>query len=496
MARNLGRILVIDDDEAFGSMVADVLSQKGHEVVRHTDPLVALESVQKGPFAAAVVDLVMPAMGGLELADQIKARSPDTQVVILTGQADVGSAIESIQRGVFDFLRKDSLELPVLERTIGKAVERSDLIRQNRELLAQLSESNHHLLALHELGTVLAGEPHLDLLLGKLVRAAKQISKAETGRVILLGATPNSGFVIQLSVGDQAATIQGARLQPSEGLAALAIETGEAINLPWAADHPRFSPRCDEMPTRLPGFLCAPLSHGSVRGALMVAGRSSGGFSPQDQDALKSLGRQAAVAIENARAHERSLNFFTHISEILVSVLESMDIFYKGHSRRVAALADTISRRVGLGDTERRDIHFGALLHDIGKIQLDHAVLSSTGMASKAVLQHMRAHPTLGLEILRPITILEGILPTIHGHHERWDGAGYPLGVRGELIPLGARIVAIADSFDAMTWSTPYKVGRTIDDALAEMEACSGSQFDPTLTTVFVTALREHGRPT
>jgi HD-GYP domain-containing protein (c-di-GMP phosphodiesterase class II) len=155
-----------------------------------------------------------------------------------------------------------------------------------------------------------------------------------------------------------------------------------------------------------------------------------------------------------------------------------------------------MTRRLGLEDADRRNIHFAALLHDIGKLRLDPTILSSEGPVSGAAMEHMREHSRLGLEILKPIMILEGILPTIHGHHERWDGKGYPLGLGGEEIPLGARIVALADSFDAMTRSTPHGVHRSTEEALIEIEACAGTQFDPRLAQVFVAGIREReGHP-
>jgi len=107
----------------------------------------------------------------------------------------------------------------------------------------------------------------------------------------------------------------------------------------------------------------------------------------------------------------------------------------------------------------------------------------------------MREHPALGLKILRPITLWEDILPIIHAHHERWDGKGYPTGLGGEDIPLGARIVSVVESFDAMTRRKPYGRPRTPEEGLAELEACAGTQFDPRIVRLFVAEYRRHGDP-
>src|SRR5262249_39272327 len=339
----------------------------------------------------------------------------------------------------------------------------------------------------------LSGEAYLDRLLGHLIASAQELTDALSGRVLLL-RQQGDDLLIETALGDGAGTIRGARLRPGEGIAALALETGEAGLVEEPRQHPRYSHRCDEMPSARPGLLCAPLLHGTARGVVMVAGRREGSFSAEDREVLAILGRQAAVAIDNAQQHERSLNFFTHASEILVSVLESMDVFYRGHSRGVAALSDMITRRLGLSDAERRTIHFGALLHDIGKILVDPALLKAAGYASEEARAQLQRHPALGLELLRPITVLEDILPIVLAHHERWDGKGYPRGLKGEEIPLGARVVAVADAFDAMTRDTPHGPLRSAAEALAELEAFGGTQFDPRIARLFVVEYR-HGDP-
>jgi HD-GYP domain-containing protein (c-di-GMP phosphodiesterase class II) len=149
-----------------------------------------------------------------------------------------------------------------------------------------------------------------------------------------------------------------------------------------------------------------------------------------------------------------------------------------------------LTRRLGLADEERGTIHFAALLHDIGKLMLGPEILSQDGKMSDEAWKLMREHPTRGLEILRPITRWEGLLPIVHAHHERWDGKGYPRELAGEAIPLGARIVGVAEAFDVMTRRTPQGPRRRPEEALAELEACAGTQFDPRIARLFVAEYR------
>ncbi len=486
------RVLIVDDEPAFAALIAEILADRKFEPVIARNAQDALDKAADGSFPVAVVDLVMPDMGGLELAERLRAMSPDTQVLILTGQGDMQAAVESIQVGVFDFLDKASLDLKRLERSVREGSERCRLAQRNRELVEQLQESNRLLTALHEIGATLTGEAHVDRVLERVVAASKQLTGAATGRVILFGKTHGEGLLVETAAGDGADAIVGARIHPTEGMATLAAERDEVIIAVKAQDHPRFSHRCDEMPTSQAGWICAPLRHGVVKGALILAGRPWKPFGREDESVLGILARQTAVGIDNALTHERAINFFTHISDILVACLERTDHFSPGHSRRVAALADMLTRRLGMSDVERRHTHFAALLHDIGKIMVDPFALKPEAYDSAEGRKLMEHHPALGVELLRPITVWEDILPVIHAHHEHWDGNGYPVGLTGEEIPLGARIVAVAEAFDTMTREVTYGVRRTPEAALAELEACAGTQFDPRLVRLFVTEYRLH----
>jgi HD-GYP domain-containing protein (c-di-GMP phosphodiesterase class II) len=140
---------------------------------------------------------------------------------------------------------------------------------------------------------------------------------------------------------------------------------------------------------------------------------------------------------------------------------------------------------MGLPEAERRTIHFAALLHDVGKLRLPPGVLASEGPLTPEARTLVRRHPALGVEILRPVDRWSDLAPIILSHHERWDGRGYPRGLVGEEIPLGGRIVGIAEAFEAMVRPTPYRPRRSVEDALAEVRACAVTQFDPDIARLF-----------
>lgn len=161
----------------------------------------------------------------------------------------------------------------------------------------------------------------------------------------------------------------------------------------------------------------------------------------------------------------------------LVTALEAKDPHTRGHSDRVARYALSILDRVG--GVDRESLRIGAQLHDIGKIGITSGVLRKTGPLNGAEVSHIKEHPSIGMEILSPLLEDRVALDVVRHHHERWDGAGYPDGLVGEAIPLAARIVAVADTFDAMTTARPYRAARTAEQAISEIRSQAGRQFDP-----------------
>jgi putative nucleotidyltransferase with HDIG domain len=483
-------VLVVDDDTSFAALVADLLGQQGYRTECASDHAHALERVSHTDYAVAIVDLVLPGGSGSDLAQQLRGRSPDTQVLILTGHGSLPTAIAGIRHGIVDYLEKRDLDLDRLARSVHGAVERWRLVRENRQLMEVLQEHNLRLQSLYAATARLAGGEHSDRILAELVDSTRALLRVERVRVLLFEHGHDGTLTVSEAQGDGAGVLRGVRLHGEEGIAARVALTGQPVRLVRAEDDGRFSARADDLDARGDGFLAVPLRQGAVLGALLAAGRSDG-LDLQDQQFATSLALQAATALDKALQSERSVNFFTHTCTILVSFLETKDVHLPGHSRAVATLADMITRRLGLPDAQRRSIHFAALLHDIGKVLLEPDVLRADQRLTQEQLLRMRDHAALGVELLKPITLWQDMLPAIQTHHERWDGNGYPSGLAGEDIPLGARVIAVADAFDAMTRGYPGRPPRTPEQALAELQANAGTQFDPRMVRLFVAEYRE-----
>jgi putative nucleotidyltransferase with HDIG domain len=177
--------------------------------------------------------------------------------------------------------------------------------------------------------------------------------------------------------------------------------------------------------------------------------------------------------------------------------LDARDRETRGHSERVADLALATAREMGISSESQawQELRRAALLHDVGKIGVPDAILRKEGELSDKEWQSMRTHPAAGYEILRGVDFLDGASEIVHAHHERFDGQGYPRGLAGAEIPLGARIFSVADAFDAMTSDRPYRKAMAGPDALAEILRNSGTQFDPEVVSAFLGVYQKHFAP-
>ena len=201
----------------------------------------------------------------------------------------------------------------------------------------------------------------------------------------------------------------------------------------------------------------------------------------------ETLERRVEEATRDLAAAYRQLqDTYQTTLEALGSALDTRDVGTEAHSRRVHGYALALAREHGVPERDLPDIAHGVLLHDIGKIGIPDAILLKPGPLTPEEWQIMRRHPGIGKTLIENIPFLRGAVPIVFHHHERWDGSGYPLGLGGEAIPLGARIFAVVDAFDAMTFDRPYSKALPFDAAFTEIKRCAGSHFDPDVVESFL----------
>ena len=179
----------------------------------------------------------------------------------------------------------------------------------------------------------------------------------------------------------------------------------------------------------------------------------------------------------------------------LAEAIELKDPYTRGHSERVSIFAVELAKKIGLSPREQEQLRIAGILHDIGKVAIDSSILVKPAKLTPEEYAIMKKHPEMSVKIIEPIEFFKDVRPIILHHHERYDGTGYPDGLSGNDIPLGARILAVADTVEAMTSDRAYRKARSIDEVIAELERCSGTQFDPSLASAFIDILKEKGLP-
>ncbi len=206
----------------------------------------------------------------------------------------------------------------------------------------------------------------------------------------------------------------------------------------------------------------------------------------EEKQMLETMASQAAIAIENARLFEDTQRIYYETLKSLASALEARDDYTRGHSERVATLSKNIAGTLGLPELERSTIYNAALLHDIGKIGIRDEVLLAPRRLTRDEMAIIQKHPSFGNTILMPLKFLGEIREYVRHHHERWDGSGYPDKRKGDEIPLASRIIAVADTYDAMTSNRPYRDQLTKETAVSEITQAAGTQFDPDVVSAFL----------
>jgi HD-GYP domain-containing protein (c-di-GMP phosphodiesterase class II) len=231
-----------------------------------------------------------------------------------------------------------------------------------------------------------------------------------------------------------------------------------------------------------------------VIGAIIVENKTDGTyFTEEDFSLLTTLSNHAVVAIENTRLYESVKNNYLSTIQSLVNALEASDKFTKGHSERVRFLSLELGRHIGLDFRELEILEYAAILHDIGKIGIESFILQKQGKLTANEYSMIQAHPLIGEEILGPIETLRDVRQTIIQHHERYDGKGYPYGLRGDELSLKSRILSVVDTFDAMMSDRPYRKALSIQKIKQEIINHSGTQFDPYVVEAFIGMLDAKG---
>jgi diguanylate cyclase (GGDEF)-like protein len=256
-------------------------------------------------------------------------------------------------------------------------------------------------------------------------------------------------------------------------------------------DEPDIAPeRRTPADEEIENLLAIPIYIADKFSGVVVLANKEGGFDDYDDDVLLALGDHAGAVLHTARLQDELRTSYVGTVRVLADAIEAKDRFLRGHVEQVSDYVAAIAERLGLEPKRREELVYSSLLHDIGKIAISERILMKPAELSAEERSVIQLHPRIGYRLVQQVPALKETELAILHHHERWDGDGYPAGLRGREIPIEARIIAVADAFSAMTADRPYRARMTLEDACAELERCAGTQFDPEVVRLFVEAVR------
>lgn len=353
--------------------------------------------------------------------------------------------------------------------------------------IASVQGLHERLNSIIEITKQIRATPFLDVLLEQIVRSAIRLNSAEAGSLLLYDDPEHLSF--KVTVGKGSEKIKDKLVKRGEGISGWVASKGEPALINDVTKDNRYTADFDKetgFTTR--SAMCVPLVYNKeIIGAIEVLNNKNGDFTREDEKLLFSLADQAAISIIHSKTNESRQSDLIQITSILVETQDYFSQVKKGHARSVANYANLTAKKMGFADEDLKNLHYASLFHDIGFLRLNVSV-----PLKPDEVEQVKKHPQIGYEIIRPLSLWREAAELILHHHERFDGTGYPQQKKGNEIPLGARIIFIADTFDVLTSKTSYKEQQLgFREAVSEIESHSGAQFDPEVVKVFKSAMIE-----
>lgn len=475
------KVLVVDDDPMVRETLYEMLTRfAGCYTETAKSGKEGLEKIQNDDFNVVFTDLTMPEMNGIDLIKEAKKLNPYLPIVVITGYGSIDNAVNAMKEGATDFITKPF--------TIENLLEILNRIRTEPKLLKELESSGANFsflnLALYKKYQTICKLQDVSLELDELYDNKKVYDKVvELGKKLLM--TKGTAFVLFENGEIKVKKYEGLNqifLEHTKDLISKMLEKERSSSIVKKSIK-NIEKICDYNE-----ILFVPLSiNNETFGGILFANKLDGSsFNDEDVAIATTFAKKVALRIENNALYEVFYNNLVSTLKSLVMSIEARDSYTKQHSERVTIYSLDIARVMGLNEEEMDVIRFGGYLHDIGKIGVKDTVLLKPGRLTDEEFEEIKQHSIIGDNILKPIKFFPKERDLIRHHHERYDGRGYPDGLAGEDIPITSRILAVADTYDAMTSTRPYRKALEHHVAVEEIIRCSGKQFDPKVVEAFL----------
>mgnify|MGYP001102823181 CR=1 FL=1 len=513
-SEDASKILIVDDEPFIRKVLSKYLIGKNYIIETADNGEVAIDKLNSEPFDLVLTDLRMPKMGGRELLQIMSENFPSIPKIVLTGYGTSEDIILALQTGAYDFLTKPITDFGILDHSIKRAIERKKLNDERTRYLQQVNQIN-------EIITMLNQGKSTDDIFHSLNSTLKKIIPFDT--LVLLIINRETGMVgVKLVDSDQNSVFTtDSKFSMEDPILNDVSMTKALLSIDDVQDFPSAYSESEFIMEFIRGeyksLLILPLIMKDVnRGFLLFASRSVEAFVKSHVTFLESIGGQISFSIERGELIaeiEQYTKNLEHTIEIrtkeilktqksmifaLSKIADTRDRTTGDHLERIRSYCVLIAQIMKYsGNTEItnqfiRDMYDSSILHDIGKVGIPDSILLKKDKLSDEELQIMLRHATIGYEALKTASkdlgddsFLKMALDITLYHHERWDGSGYPFGLKSTEIPLSARIVAIADVYDALTTARPYKKAFSHQESLDILKKES-NKFDPELLKIFM----------
>ncbi|MFA6412074.1 MAG: HD domain-containing phosphohydrolase [Syntrophales bacterium] len=478
------KILVVDDYVPTRQMIVDALSDSGYQTIKEAgNGREALGIFRNEHYDLVISDVMMPQMGGMELLQHLKEINPDTAVIMITAQPEVELTVSALKKGAVDFLKKP-FNIEDLMYKVHVYLQESNITTpqsyQSDLLLKQIEEKTNEL-SIHSYiyDSVENIEGNHDEIFEKLATTAMRVVDGEEC-FLLIYDDESKEFHAQVSKSLTNSFNSKLTILSLKYLYHQVVEKGDALMI-HSQDHPFVAP----------SLICSPLMiRDKTFGVLSIRKKKDRGpFAQKDLNYLVSLCKRASLNLENKMLYESLYVNVLDTFKALIASIQVRDQYTEDHSLRVTKFAVRLAREMGCTTGEIESLKIAGSLHDLGKVAIPDNVLLKPDRLTNEEYEIVKQHPDTGERILKPVAIFERERTIIRHHHERWDGRGYPAGLSGEDIPILARILAMTDTFDAITNNRPYRQAQSVEAAVAEIKKNRGTQFDPLVTDHFLKIL-------
>lgn len=488
---DVNKILVVDDEAVVRDLISDVLIGEGYAVASAPSGPAALDLLKSDDgFVLLFTDIMMPEMDGIALIREARRVSPSIIPIVMTGFATLETARAAVKEGAYDYVLKP-FSLSEIKLAVTNAFERFRLAHENARL-REITE-------LFNISETIANFRDEKSLLNFILRAALERVAAERGSIMVL-TRDGKAFEVAASIG---LPHEAAKSTADIGKSIAGIVAHKAQ--PLLIKNIEDVPELQNMSRRLkePSFISVPLERKQRPGhtvgssdfsearvlAVLNVTRKRGGrhFTEGDLKILSIVANHAAAAMENVRLVHHVEDAHLSTIQSMAMLLEAKDAYTHGHSERVRDYCAMAATKMGMAERDVEMLKLGAMLHDIGKVGVNDAVLNKTARLTSEEWESIKRHPVIGYDVLAPVHLLKREhLELVRSHHERLDGKGYPDGLSGDELSDFTRIINVADAYDAMSSTRAYRNAMSTEEIVAEIKRCSDAQFCSKVAKLFI----------